>query len=178
MRDVSGKRVGILGLGRIGRAIATRFEAFGCPVSYHNRNLLPGVPYTYASSALELAVNVDILVVATAGGSTTSGLVSRSVLEALGPDGYVVNVARGSVIDEDALVQLLTSGRLAGAGLDVFADEPQVPAALLALENVVLLPHVGSGTIETRAAMERLALDNLESYLSTGSVLTPVPNVP
>ena len=174
MRDVTGKRVGILGLGRIGRAIATRFDAFGCPISYHNRRPVSDVPYTYAASPLELAANVDILVVATAGGSTTSGLVSRRVLEALGPDGYIVNVARGSVIDEGALVELLTSGGLAGAGLDVFAAEPNVPSALLALDNVVLLPHIGSGTIETRAAMEQLALDNLESYLRTGSVLTPV----
>jgi lactate dehydrogenase-like 2-hydroxyacid dehydrogenase len=177
MRRVSGKRVGILGLGRIGQAIATRFEAFGCPVGYHSRREVEGTSYWYAASPAELAAGVDILVVATAGGAGTTHLVDRTVLEALGPDGYLVNIARGSVVDEEALVELLTSGGLAGAGLDVFAAEPHVPEALLALDNVVLLPHLGSGTVETRAAMERLVLDNLESYLADGKVLTPVPEV-
>jgi lactate dehydrogenase-like 2-hydroxyacid dehydrogenase len=174
---VSGKRVGILGLGRIGQAIATRFEAFGCPISYHKRTELADSSYAYAASPRELAADVDILVVATAGGSGTQGLVSREVLEALGPDGYLVNIARGSVVDQDALVELLTSGGLAGAGLDVFADEPNVPAALFELDNTVLLPHVSSGTVETRAAMEQLTLDNVASFLTTGTVLTPVPEV-
>jgi lactate dehydrogenase-like 2-hydroxyacid dehydrogenase len=174
---VSGKRVGILGLGRIGRAIATRFEAFGCPISYHNRTELTGSPYTYVASPRQLAADVDILVVATAGGSGTRGLVSRNVLESLGPDGYLVNVARGSVIDQAALVDLLTNGGLAGAGLDVFTDEPKVPEALFDLDNTVLLPHVSSGTVETRAAMEQLTLDNVANFLATGSVLTPVPEV-
>ncbi|SFC59049.1 Lactate dehydrogenase [Nocardioides terrae] len=174
---VSGKRVGILGLGRIGSAIATRFEAFGCPVSYHQRTQMADSGYRYLPSPQELAAAVDILVVATAGGSGTRGLVSRDVLEALGSDGYLVNIARGSVVDQPALVDLLVSGRLAGAGLDVFADEPKVPEELLGLDNVVLLPHVGSGTVETRAAMERLTLDNLAAFLADGRVLTPVPEV-
>ena len=177
MRKVSGKRVGILGLGRIGRAIATRFEAFGCPVSYHSRREVGGVPYAYAATPGELATSVDILVVATSGGSGTTRLVDRAVLEALGPEGYLINIARGSVVDEDALVDLLTTGRLAGAGLDVFAAEPHVPEALLGLDNVVLLPHLASGTVETRAAMAQLTLDNLDSYLADGTVLNPVPEV-
>ncbi|WP_328529360.1 2-hydroxyacid dehydrogenase [Nocardioides sp. NBC_00368] len=176
-RKVSGKRVGILGLGRIGRAIATRFEAFGCPVSYHSRHEVPGSPYPYAASPAELAADVDILVLATSGGSGTQHLVDRSVLEALGPEGYLVNIARGSVVDQDALVELLLEGGIAGAGLDVFADEPTVPAELMSLDNVVLLPHLASGTVETRAAMEQLTLDNLDRWLAEGTVLTPVPEV-
>jgi lactate dehydrogenase-like 2-hydroxyacid dehydrogenase len=176
-RRVSGKRVGILGLGRIGSAIATRFEAFGCPVSYHSRREVEGAPYSYAATPVELAAGVDVLVVATAGGSATARLVDRAVLEAVGPDGYLINIARGSVVDEDALVDLLTSGGLAGAGLDVFADEPRVPDVLLDLDNVVLLPHLASGTVETRAAMAQLTLANLDSYLADGTVLTPVPEV-
>ncbi|WP_310962080.1 2-hydroxyacid dehydrogenase [Nocardioides terrisoli] len=177
MHRVSGKRVGILGLGRIGRAIATRFEAFGCPISYHQRTELSGSNYGYHPTATSLAAAVEILVVATAGGAGTRGLVDRDALVALGPEGYLINIARGSVVDEDALVDLLVEGRLAGAGLDVFAAEPKVPEALLGLDNVVLLPHVGSGTVETRAAMEQLTLDNLASYLAAGRVLTPVPEV-
>ncbi|MFE6509121.1 2-hydroxyacid dehydrogenase [Nocardioides sp. NPDC057767] len=176
-RKVSGKRVGILGLGRIGRAIATRFEAFGCQVSYHSRHEVPGSPYPYAASPAELAADVDILVLATSGGSGTQHLVDRKVLEALGPEGYLVNIARGSVVDQDALVELLLEGGIAGAGLDVFADEPTVPAELMGLDNVVLLPHLASGTVETRAAMEQLTLDNLDRWLADGTVLTPVPEV-
>ncbi|MER7559311.1 2-hydroxyacid dehydrogenase [Nocardioides sp. NPDC126508] len=176
-RKVSGKRVGILGLGRIGRAIATRFEAFGCPITYHSRREVPGAPYPYAASPAELAAEVDILVLATSGGSGTQHLVDRKVLEALGPDGYLVNIARGSVVDQDALVELLLEGGIAGAGLDVYTDEPSVPDELMALDNVVLLPHLASGTVETRAAMEQLTLDNLDRWLTSGTVLTPVPEV-
>ena len=126
------------------------------------------------SSALDSPRGVDVLIVAAAGGSGTQQLVSRDVLDALGADGYLINIARGSVVDEDALVEALAAGRLAGAGLDVFADEPNVPEALLALDNVVLLPHVASGTIETRAAMEELTLRNLDTFLKTGQLVTPV----
>jgi lactate dehydrogenase-like 2-hydroxyacid dehydrogenase len=174
-RQVSNKRVGIIGLGRIGGAIALRLSAFGCVISYHNRRPVEGSPYTYAVSPVELARGVDMLIVAAAGGADTQGLVSRDVIEALGADGYLVNIARGSVVDEDALVDALVCGRLAGAGLDVFADEPRVPEALLAMDNVVLLPHVGSGTVETRAAMEDLTLRNLDSFLQSGQLITPVP---
>jgi hypothetical protein len=176
-RRVSGKRVGILGLGRIGRAIATRFESFGCPISYHNRRELADTRYTYAATPVDLAAGVDVLVIATSGGAGTSRLVDRPVLEALGPEGYLVNIARGSVVDEGALIDLLTSGGLAGAGLDVFADEPYVPEALLRLDNVVLLPHLASGTVETREAMAQLTLANLDRYLEDGTLLTPVPEV-
>ena len=174
-RQVSNKRVGIIGLGRIGSAIALRLSAFGCVISYHNRRPAEGSPYEYVGSPVELARDVDVLIVAAAGGSGTQGLVSRDVIDALGADGYLVNIARGSVVDEEALVDALVGGRLAGAGLDVFADEPHVPEALLTMDNVVLLPHVASGTVETRAAMEELTLRNLESFLKTGQLITPVP---
>ncbi len=177
MRQVSGARVGILGLGRIGRAIATRFEAFGCSVSYHSRNRVEGVPYTYADTAISLAASVDVLVVATSGGPSSTHLVDHEVLTALGQQGYLVNIARGSVVDQQALVEILEAGQLAGAGLDVFADEPHVPRALMSLDNVVLLPHVGSATVQTRAAMERLTLDNVRGYLERGQLVTPVPEV-
>ncbi|TGB41482.1 2-hydroxyacid dehydrogenase [Mycolicibacterium peregrinum] len=173
-QHVSGSSVGILGLGRIGGAIATRLSAFGCAISYHNRRQIPGSPYTYVDSPVGLARLVRVLVVAAAGGSGTRHLVNREVLDALGADGYLINIARGSVIDQDALVEALTHGRLAGAGLDVFADEPNVPAALKPLDNVVLLPHVGSGTVETRAAMEALVLANLDKFLQSGELVTPV----
>ncbi len=173
-RDVSGSRVGILGLGRIGSAIATRLAAFDCTIAYHNRRPVPGSPYRYAAAPADLAGSVDVLVVATAGGPETARLVDRAVLEALGPQGFLVNIARGGVVDEDALVELLTNGGLAGAGLDVFAHEPQVPAALLALDNVVLLPHVGSNTARARTAMARLALRNLDEWLAHRRLLTPV----
>lgn len=173
-RQVSNTRVGIIGLGRIGQAIAHRLTAFGCTISYHNRHQLPDSPYSYAASPVELAGGVDVLMIAAAGGDGTRGLVSAEVLDALGPQGYLVNIARGSVVDQDALVSVLLNGRLAGAGLDVFADEPKVPEELFALPNVVLLPHVGSGTVQTRAAMEALTLRNLDSFLTTGALVTPV----
>src|SRR5882757_5019265 len=173
-RQVSNTRVGIIGLGRIGSAIAKRLSAFGCTLSYHNRHVVDDSPYEYVSSPAELARNVDVLIVAAAGGSGSRQLVSREVLDALGADGYLINIARGSVVDEDALVEALTAGRLAGAGLDVFADEPNVPGALLSLDNVVLLPHVGSGTVQTRAAMEQLTLRNLDEFLRSGGLVTPV----
>lgn len=174
-RRVSGARVGILGLGRIGRAIAHRLEAFGCPISYHARREVAGTPYAYRHSAVDLAADVDLLVVATSGGAGSTHLVDRAVLEALGPDGFLVNVARGSVVDEDALVDLLRDGGLGGAGLDVFASEPHVPPALLELDNVVLLPHLASGTVETRADMVTLTMANIASWLDRGVLITPVP---
>jgi lactate dehydrogenase-like 2-hydroxyacid dehydrogenase len=174
-RQVSNTRVGIVGLGRIGGAIAKRLSAFGCAISYHNRRQVEGSAYTYVGSPAELAAAVDVLVVAAAGGSGTQKLVSREVIDALGARGYLINIARGSVVDEEALVSALVEGRLAGAGLDVFADEPYVPEALLSMDNVVVLPHVASGTVETRAAMEELTLRNLNSFLESGRLVTPVP---
>jgi lactate dehydrogenase-like 2-hydroxyacid dehydrogenase len=174
-RQVSNTRVGILGLGRIGGAIAKRLSAFGCTISYHNRRMVADSEYEYVSSPEELAKRVDVLIVAAAGGPGTRKLVSREVIDALGADGYLVNIARGSVVDEQALVDALSKDRLAGAGLDVFADEPNVPAALLSIDNAVVLPHVGSGTVQTRAAMEALTLRNLDSFLASGELVTPVP---
>jgi lactate dehydrogenase-like 2-hydroxyacid dehydrogenase len=173
-RQVSNTRVGIIGLGRIGRAIAQRLSAFGCSIRYHNRRIVDA-PFTYVTSPVELARDVDVLIVAAAGGAETHHLIDRDVIDALGANGYLINISRGSVIDEDALVDALTAGRLAGAGLDVFADEPHVPDALLAMDNVVLLPHVASGTEQTRAAMEDLTLRNLDRFLETGELVTPVP---
>lgn len=170
----TGTRVGIVGLGRIGSAIAQRLQGFDCRISYHNRREIPGSPFPYVDSLVELARRSDALVVAAAGGPDSQKLISAEVLEALGPDGVLVNIARGSVVDEDALVAALTAGTIRGAGLDVFADEPNVPEELLDLDNVVLLPHLGSGTVETRADMRQLVLDNLSSWLENGTLLTPV----
>lgn len=170
----SGRRVGILGLGRIGRAVARRLAALDCEIHYHNRRPVPGVEHVYHGSPAELAAAVDVLVVAVPGGPDSTGTVDARVLDALGPEGYLVNVARGSVVDETALVAALREGRLGGAGLDVHAAEPHVPAALRELENVVLLPHVGSATVETRRAMAELTLRNLRSYLADGTLVTPV----
>lgn len=171
---VSGKRLGILGLGRIGRAIAARAEGFDMEIRYHSRRQAPDSPYAYEHSPAQLARWCDFLVVATAGGEATRGLVSAEVLEALGPAGFLVNIARGSVVDEPALVAALVDKRIAGAALDVFADEPNVPPALLALEHVVLTPHIASATTDTRAAMGQLVLDNLAAFFEAGRVLTPV----
>jgi lactate dehydrogenase-like 2-hydroxyacid dehydrogenase len=170
----SGKRVGILGLGRIGKVIARRLQGFDCTISYHNRKPAQDVPYRYEPSPLELARNSDVVIVAAAGGPESAHLVDREVIEAIGPKGYLINVARGSVVDEQALVAALLTGRLGGAGLDVFADEPKVPQDLMALDNVVLLPHLGSGTNETRAAMADLTLANLAQFMADGTLLTPV----
>jgi len=173
---VTGARVGILGLGRIGMAIAHRLEAFDARISYHNRRELEDVSYAYAASPVELAEGCDVLVVATAGGAESRHLVDGAVLGALGPEGFLVNVARGSVVDEAALVAALENGQIAGAGLDVFADEPRVPAALLDRDDVVLLPHVGSATRETRGAMTDLVLANVASFLADDTLVTPVRN--
>jgi lactate dehydrogenase-like 2-hydroxyacid dehydrogenase len=170
----SGRTVGILGLGRIGSAIARRLEAFGCTIHYHNRRERPGSGYAYQPSVRELAEAVDVLIVAASGGPESVGLVGAAELRALGPQGHLVNIARGTVVDETALVAALSDGTIAGAGLDVYADEPQVPEALLELDNVVVLPHVGSGTHETRADMAELVLSNLRQLLRDGTLVTPI----
>lgn len=172
---VSGKRLGIVGLGRIGQAVAERAQGFRMEVSYFNRSPVPGSPYRYAESVVELARWADYLVLTVAGGAGTRHLVNRAVLDALGPQGFLVNVARGTVVDETALVDALSERCIAGAGLDVFEHEPQVPAALLALDNVVLTPHVASATHETRRAMADTVLDNLRCFYATGTVRVPVP---
>jgi lactate dehydrogenase-like 2-hydroxyacid dehydrogenase len=171
---VSGNRLGIIGLGRIGKAIARRAEAFGMKVAYHSRHHRAGIGYDYYAQPVELATYAKILVVACPGGPQTEGIVSRKVLDALGEEGYLINVSRGSTIDEPALIDALVNSRLAGAGLDVFASEPRVPDALLALDNVVLQPHVSSGTNWTRAAMGQLVVDNLEAFFAGKPLLTPV----
>jgi lactate dehydrogenase-like 2-hydroxyacid dehydrogenase len=173
-RDVSGSRVGILGLGGIGSAIAARLVGFDCAIIYHNRRQVPGSPYRYVASPVELAESVDVLVVATPGGAGTEKLVSRAVLEALGPDGYLINIARGSVVDQDALVELLVGGGLSGAGLDVFAEEPYVPTELRALDNVVLTPHLGGATVGALVTARELVLRNLDEYIRHGALTTPV----
>jgi lactate dehydrogenase-like 2-hydroxyacid dehydrogenase len=160
---VSGRRVGVLGLGQIGQAIAARAEPFAASITYHGRGPVGGSPYAYADSPAALAQACEVLFVAVAGGASTRGLVDRAVLEALGPDGLLINVARGSVVDETALVAALESGAIAGAGLDVLADEPRVPSALMARDDVVLQPHQGSATVEGRARMADLVLENLAS---------------
>lgn len=170
---VSGKRVGIVGLGRIGQAIARRASGFDMPVRYHGRSARAGVPYGFEPDLPALARWADFLVLACPGGPQTRHLVSAGVLDALGPEGYLINIARGSVVDEDALVAAIQAGGIAGAGLDVYADEPRVPAGLLGNDRVVTLPHVAASTRETRRAMEQLVLDNLAAFFATGKVLTP-----
>jgi lactate dehydrogenase-like 2-hydroxyacid dehydrogenase len=172
------RRVGILGLGRIGRAIAQRLEGFGVRIAYHGRTPQADVAYTYHDSLLGLAQAVDTLIVAAPGGPGTNGIVDAGVLAALGADGVVINIARGSVIDEAALIAALQAGTILGAGLDVFANEPQVPQALIDLDRTVLLPHVGSGSHHTRAAMGRLLTDNLFSWFDGKGPVTPVPETP
>jgi lactate dehydrogenase-like 2-hydroxyacid dehydrogenase len=170
---MAGRRVGILGLGHIGEAIARRAEAFGMTVGYHNRNR-KDVPYRYYPSLLEMARDIDTLVIIVPGGAATRHLVDAEVLAALGPDGILVNIGRGTVVDEAALIAALRDGTIQAAGLDVYEDEPHVPQELLDLDNAVLLPHVGSASIPTRNAMAQLVVDNLASWFEKGTALTPV----
>ncbi|MDB6139974.1 MAG: Hydroxyacid dehydrogenase [Verrucomicrobiaceae bacterium] len=169
----TGKKAGIVGLGRIGKAIATRLSAFDMEIGYHGRHP-QAVLYTYYAGLEEMAAWCDFLIVVTPGGAGTYHLIDAKVLAALGAKGTLINVARGSVVDETALVQALQQGTIGGAGLDVFEHEPAVPAELLAMEQVVLLPHVGSATQETRAAMAKLVLDNLAAHFAGKPLLTPV----
>lgn len=172
--ELTGAHAGILGLGRIGKEIAQRLSAMKMKVSYHGRREQPFVPYDYYADLLTMARDVDWLVVVAPGTAETRGIVSRAVMQALGPEGALVNVARGSLVDEVALVELLAEGRLGGAALDVFADEPRVPEALMAMENVVLSPHQGSATRKTRAAMGELVVRNLAAHFAGDPLLTPV----
>jgi lactate dehydrogenase-like 2-hydroxyacid dehydrogenase len=172
-RRVHGKRAGILGLGRIGRAVARRLEALNVQVAYHNRRPVESAS-DYHADPVSLARAVDFLIVTAAGGAGSRKLVDRDVIDALGPEGILVNVARGSVVDQEALVEALREGRLAAAGLDVFEDEPRVPEALRNLPNVVLQPHQGSATTETREAMADLVVRNLEAHFAGRLLPTPV----
>ena len=172
--SVMNRTVGIVGFGRIGQTIAARAKAFGADVLYHARSA-KDVPETYCADLIDMAARSDVLIAITPGGASTRHLISAAVMEALGPEGILINVSRGSVVDEAALVEALQSGTLGGAGLDVFEDEPRIPNTLKTMENVVLTPHVGSATHETRAAMGDLVCDNLSQWLETGTLKTPVP---
>ena len=174
-RKVSGARLGIVGLGRIGQAIADRAAAFGMSIAYTARSAKPGLSYPFYASALALAAEVDFLVIITPGGSGTLHMINAEVLKALGPQGYLINVARGSVVDEVALVDALQNGVIAGAGLDVFEKEPHPLEALRKLDNVVLTPHMASATRETRQAMADLAVANLQAHFAGRPALSPVP---
>jgi len=171
--SLGGKTLGILGLGRIGAAIARRAETFGMHIRYHNRNK-KNLPYPYDPDPITLAKNSDVLMIVTPGGAQTERLVGAVVLDALGPKGYVINIARGSIIDEPVLLKYLQEKRIAGAGLDVYADEPRVPPAFFELDNAVLFPHVGSATVETRTAMGNLQVENLRLHFAGKPVKTQV----
>lgn len=175
LRDRS---IGIVGMGKIGAAIARRLEPFGRPIAYHARHAAPGSPYRLYGGVVALAEAVDTLILIVPGGAATKGMIGAEVLSALGPNGVVINVARGSVVDEAALAKALAAGEIAGAGLDVFENEPHPSPELLALENVVLLPHVGSGTHHTRRQMMELGTSNLRAWFDGRGPLTPVPETP
>jgi lactate dehydrogenase-like 2-hydroxyacid dehydrogenase len=172
------RTVGMVGMGRIGQAIARRCDAMKLPVVYHSRNKADGVSYQYYPSLLDMAHAVDTLVVVIPGGAATVKLISAQVLDALGPRGVLINMARGSVVDEDALIAALSSGKIMAAGLDVFATEPKVPDELKALENTVLLPHIGSASVLTRGAMDSLVADNIKAWFAGKGPLTPVAETP
>ncbi len=172
------RTVGIVGLGRIGKAIARRLDAFAVPVAYHGRQAQPDVPYRYYADLAAMARDVDILLVMTPGGAATKHLIDAKVLDALGPNGILINMARGSVVDEAALIEALKMKKIYSAGLDVFADEPNVPQALIEMEQVVLLPHVGSASVHTRRAMDQLVVDNLLAWAAGRPPLTPVRETP
>ena len=174
-RKMSGARLGLVGMGRIGQAIAHRALAFGMPVAYTARSAKPELPYRFFPTAKALAAESDFLVAITPGGAATRKLIDAEVLAALGPKGIVVNVARGSVIDEAALIEALERGTIAGAGLDVFEQEPNVPERLRALPHVVLVPHIGSATGQTRQAMADLAFANLRAHFEGAPLPSPVP---
>ncbi|HEY4924286.1 MAG TPA: 2-hydroxyacid dehydrogenase [Roseiarcus sp.] len=176
--SLRGRTMGIVGLGRIGKAIARRAAAFGLDVVYHGRHQQVAAPFLYYPTLIGMAKACDILMVAAPGGAGTRHIVNREIIEAVGPAGIIVNVSRGSLIDEAALIDALKERRLLGAGLDVFEHEPEVPEALLALDNAVLLPHVGSASVHTRQAMADLMIDNLKSWLDGKGPLTPVPETP
>jgi lactate dehydrogenase-like 2-hydroxyacid dehydrogenase len=173
-----GRIVGIVGMGRIGKAIARRLDAFGVTVVYHSRNPQPGVSYKYYPKLIDMARDVDTLMVIVPGGAGTKNLIDAEVLNALGPDGVLINMARGSVVDEQALIKALKDRTIMSAGLDVFVNEPQVPQELIEMEHIVLFPHLGSASVATRKAMDPLVVDNLKSWFSGKGPLTPVPETP
>ncbi|MBI2716320.1 MAG: 2-hydroxyacid dehydrogenase [Rhizobiales bacterium] len=172
------RTVGMVGMGRIGKAIARRLEAFGVPVVYHSRNPQAGVAYKYYPKLVDMARDVDTLMVIVPGGPATANMINAEVLKALGPNGILINMARGSVVDEPALIQALKDRAIYSAGLDVFAKEPQVPKELMEMDHIVLFPHLGSSTEVTRAAMDQLVVDNILAWAAGKPPLTPVPETP
>ncbi|TAJ29695.1 2-hydroxyacid dehydrogenase [Bosea sp. (in: a-proteobacteria)] len=172
------RSVGIVGLGRIGKAVAHRLEAFGLPVAYHGRSRQADVAYRYYPSLIDMAADVDTLISVAPGGASTHHIINAEVLKALGPNGILVNVGRGTVVDEAALIKALQDKTILSAGLDVFEDEPRVPADLIAMDHVVLLPHVGSASVHTREQMGQLLVDNLVSWFEGKGPKTPVPETP
>ena len=174
-RSIAGKKVGIVGLGRIGEAIAHKLSVFNCEVVYHSRNQKPEVTLPYYGNLVDMASDCDVLIVITPGGAATNKLINKEVIDALGPEGTLINVARGTVVDEAEMVAALQDGRLGSAGLDVFEDEPKVPEVLFDMPNVVLTPHVASATQETRQAMSDLVVENLIKFFEDGAPVAPVP---
>ena len=172
------RTVGMVGMGRIGKAIARRLEAFGVPVVYHSRNPQSGVTYKYYPKLIDMARDVDTLMVIVPGGASTQNMINAEVLKALGPRGVVVNMARGSVVDEPALIEALKNRTIYSAGLDVFAKEPHVPKELIEMDHIVLFPHLGSSTEVTRAAMDQLVVDNILAWAASKPPLTPVSETP
>ena len=172
------RTVGMVGMGAIGQAIARRLEAMKVPVVYHSRRPAAGVGNRHYPKLLDMARDVDILVVITPGGPETKNLINADVLKALGPNGILINMARGSVVDEPALIQALKDKTIMSAGLDVFVREPEVPAELMAMDHVVLFPHLGSGSVYTRTQMDQLVVDNLVAWAAGKGPLTPVPETP
>jgi len=172
-----GRRIGMVGLGNIGKAVARRLAAFGVPIAYHARSRQPGVALDYYPTITALAEASDVLIVLVPGGAATKHLIDGNVLAALGPNGVLINVSRGSVVDQRALIAALQSGAILSAGLDVYEDEPRVPRELMEMSNVVLLPHIGSASVETRDAMGALVVENLRSWFERGTPMTPVAEV-
>jgi lactate dehydrogenase-like 2-hydroxyacid dehydrogenase len=172
------RTVGLVGMGRIGVAIARRLEAFGVPIVYHTRRPRPELAYRHYRQLIDMAYAIDTLIVIVPGGPATRNMIDAKVLEALGPDGILINVARGSVVDEGALIVALRERKIMAAGLDVFVKEPEVPEELLTMENVVLLPHLGSASVFTREKMDQLLVDNIRAWAAGQPPLTPVPETP
>ena len=172
------RTVGLIGMGRIGQAIARRIEAFGVPVVYHSRKPQPNVKYKYYPKLIDMARDVDTLLAIVPGSSSTQNIINKEVLEALGPRGILINMARGSVVDEPALIEALKNKTILTAGLDVYVKEPDVPPELLAMDHIVLFPHLGSGSVYTRKAMDQLVVDNVLAWASGKPPLTPVPEAP
>ncbi|HKA72145.1 MAG TPA: NAD(P)-dependent oxidoreductase, partial [Xanthobacteraceae bacterium] len=172
------RTVGMVGLGRIGKAIARRLDAMHVPVAYHGRSRQPDVPYRYYDNLIAMARDADVILAVAPGGPGTRNMINAAVLDALGPDGIVINMARGSLVDEPALIKALQEKKIFSAGLDVYAHEPKVPAELIAMDNVVLFPHLGSASLHTRQAMDQLVVDNLVAWAGGNPPLTPVPETP